>query len=71
MSNIDSIATDLMTPIIDGEYGDPAELTRSCLIDLVTYLYLVDGESEDGLKQLVADSVSKVQGFEGDYNGTR
>lgn len=65
MTEIDHIATELMSPITNGEVDMPELVAASAFKDLVCYLHLVCDHSEDDLTLAVSRVVEGLEPFGG------
>ena len=64
VEEISEIATELMEPIINHEFGPAELLAEACIRDLMTYLHLAEGIERENLHALVDQVIDSLDGFD-------
>ena len=63
VEEISEIATELMEPIINHEFGPGDLLAEACIQDLMAYLHLAEGVEREELHALVDKVIDSLEGF--------
>ena len=64
VEEISEIATELMKPILNHEFGPAELLAEACIQDLAAYLFLAEGVEREEIHELVDQVIDSLDGFE-------